>query len=172
MEDLEPLSAMGLFVVTRRLEVYQTIIFDYFDSESYYYGLSEDMEKLEAELRKLAASMQSFLDEEEVILNGARVRPRVVGVDLGFRSSPEEPFITYFIYFRGKPVKGVNYYENIYENTVAEYPITAYWFFPPRSSVGKVEASGEVEIIGSNIVVLRVDEGEKIYGYERIEFTL
>jgi len=170
--ELEPMSATGIFVVTRRLEVYQTIVFDYFDSEGIYHELVEDEEKLEKELKLLASNMQGFLDEEEVILNGERVRPRVVGVDIGFKSVPEEPFITYFIFFKGKPLKGKNYYENIYENTVAEYPITAYWYFPLKSRITDVQMSGTVEIIGSNILILRLNEGEKIYGYEKIEFEL
>jgi hypothetical protein len=170
--ELEPLSATGIFVVTRRLEVYQTIVFDYFDGEGTYYELLEDEEKLEKELSLLATNMQAFLDEEEVVINGEKARPRVVGVDIGFKSVPEEPFITYFIFFKGKPVRGVNYYENIYENTVAEYPITAYWYFPLKSKIVNVEMSGEVEIIGSNILILRLNEGERIYGYEKIEFEL
>ncbi|MGC9096215.1 MAG: hypothetical protein ACP5II_03445 [Infirmifilum sp.] len=172
MEQLQPLSAMGFFHVTSKLEVYQSLIFEYFDPESYYSVLVEDEEELEKELKRLAAVMQDFLDEEEVIINGERVKPRVRAVDVGFKGSPDEVFITYFIFFKGKPLQGLNYYENLYENETAEYPITAYWVFPPGSKIVNVQMSGDVIIISPNVLSVRLEEGEKIYGYEKIEFEL
>ncbi len=172
MSKVEPVSAMGFFVVTNNLEVYQTIVFEYFDGEGEYARLVEDEEELEKELSRLAAAMQGYLDSEEVILNGRKVKPEVKAVDVGFKGAPEEVFITYFIFFKGVPKDGVNYYENLYENEVAEYPITAYWYFPPGSKITNVQMSGEVTIIAPNILVAHLDEGERIYGYERIEFIL
>lgn len=172
MINMEPMSATGIFTVTRDLEVYQIIIFEYFDDKRIYFSLTENLEDYERELERLAQVMQGFLDEEEVVINDERVRPKVVGVDIGFKDIPEEPFITYFIFFKGKPQKGTNYYENIYEGELAEYPITAYWYFPPQSRVLNVEASGDVSIIGNNIVVMRLAEGDRISGYEKIVFEL
>ena len=172
MVDLEPISALGFFAVSRRLEVKQIVVFDYIDASGEYAKLMEDEEAAQRELRTLAANMQRFLDSEEVVINGQRVRPRVVGVDVGFRGSPEDVYIVFFIRFKGKPVKGDNYYENIYEDEVAEYPIAAYWVFPPRSRVRSVEMSGEVVILRPNIVAVKIQEGERIHGYERIVFTL
>jgi len=170
--DLEPLSALGFFSVSKKLEVYQVIVFDYIDTSEEYAQIVEDEEKLLRELETLSANMQRFLDEEEVVINGERVRPRVLSVDVGFRGTPEEVYITFFIYFRGKPVKGENYYENVYEEEVAEYPIAAYWFFPPNSRVMSVEMSGDVALLAPNIVVVKLEEGAKIQGYEKIVFTL
>lgn len=172
MIDMEPLSATGLFTVTRDLEVYQVVIFEYFDDKRIYFSLAENLEDYEHELERLAQAMQGFLDEEEVVVNDERVRPKVVGVDIGFKDTPEEPFITYFIFFKGKPRKGTNYYENIYEGELAEYPITAYWYFPLKTRVLSVEASGDVSIIGNNIVVMRLAEGDRISGYEKIVFEM
>lgn len=169
---MEALSAVGFFTVTRRLEVYQTIVFEYFDAEGEYARIAEDEEKLEKELERLAAAMQSFLDSEEVVINGKRVRPRVEAVDVGFKGAPEEVFVTYFIYFKGSPKEDVNYYENVYENEVAEYPITAYWYFPPGSSILSAQMSGEVILLSPNVLSVRLEEGERVYGYEKIEFTL
>ena len=172
MVSLEPISAVGFFAVSRRLEVVQIVLFDYIDATGEYAKLMEDEEEAQRELRMLAANMQRFLDKEEVVINGQRVRPRVVGVDVGFKGSPEEVYIVFFIKFKGRPVQGDNYYENIYEDEVAEYPIAAYWVFPPRSRVKSVEMSGEVVILRPNILAVRIEEGERIHGYERIVFTL
>ncbi len=172
MSEVEPLHAIGLFTVTRRLEVYQVLVFEYYDPDQYYAQLMDDVEQLENELESLASSMQKFLDEEEVVLNGERVRPRVVGVDIGFKGTPEEPFVTFFIFFKGKPRRGLNYYENIYSGEEAEYPYAAYWFFPPGSKIAEVEVSGRSEIINDNILVIRVEEGDRIAGYEKIVFKL
>lgn len=169
---VEPLHAYGFFSVSGRLEVHQVIVFEYLDYDRYYESIARDFEKLNRELTSAALNMQHYLDREEVVINGERVRPRVLGVNLGFRGDPEEPYLVFFIYFKGKPRKGLNYYENIYEGEVAEYPFEAYWFFPPGAKVEEVECSGTSEIVGENIVVIRVEEGERIAGYERIVFRL
>ncbi len=172
MLDIEPVNALGFFIVSPRLDIFQIIVYEYIDIERRYFSLVEDIDELDNELEELAKIMQDFLDEEEVIINDERVRPRVIGVDIGFRGEPEEPFITYFIYFKGKPRRGLNYYENIYEADIAEYPISAYWYFPPRSKVKSVEASGDIEIIGDRIVIMRLAEGDRVNGYEKIVFEL
>lgn len=172
MESLQPLSALGIFNVNRKLEVHQTVVFEYFDPEGYYSALIDDEEELQKELNRLAAVMQDYLDAEEVILNGKRVKPKVRAVDIGLKGSPEEVFVTYFIFFKGSPQKGINYYENLYENEVAEYPITAYWIFPLNSKILDVQMSGDVTLLSPNVLAIRLEEGEKIYGYEKIEFEL
>ncbi|MCD6357273.1 MAG: hypothetical protein DRJ96_08455 [Thermoprotei archaeon] len=169
---VEPVHAYGFFSVSRDLEFNQIVVFEYIDVNRYYASLSESVEKLDAELSGLAANMQRFLDQEEVVINGERVRPRVVGVNLGFRGEPEEPYLIFFIYFRGKPRRGINYYENLYEAEISEYPYEVYWVFPPNSRVEEVECSGTSELIGDNIVIIRVKEGERIAGYEKIVFRL
>lgn len=172
MSEVEPVHAYGFFSVTSRLEVYQIVVFEYIDYDRYYASISSDVERVDRELEKLAINMQQYLDREEVVVNGERVRPRVVGVNLGFRGDPEEPYLVFFIFFKGRPRRGLNYYENVYEEEVAEYPFEAYWFFPPNAKVEEVECSGTSEIMGENIVVIRVEEGERIAGYEKITFRL
>jgi hypothetical protein len=169
---VEPLHAYGLFSVSERLEVHQVMIFEYLDYDRYYDSISKDLEKLNRELASAALNMQQYLDREEVVINGERVRPLVLGVNLGFRGDPEEPYLMFFVYFKGKPRRGLNYYENLYEEEVAEYPFEAYWFFPPNARVEEVECSGTSELVGENIVVIRVGEGERIAGYEKITFRL
>ncbi len=171
MSEIEPLSAIGFINVSSNLEFYQIIVFEYLDMERYYFNLVEDIERFEEELYHLKNSMQRILDKEEIVVNDIRAKPKVIGVDLGFKEEPEEPYFTYFIYFKGKIRRGEeNYYENIYDTLTAEYPFTAYWFFSPRFKVKRVDASGDVQIYGKNIIVIKVQEGEKISGYERIIF--
>lgn len=172
VSEVEPMHAIGIFSVSRRLEVYQTIIFEYLDLDRYFTSIIDNFSRLEKELSILAHNMQVFLDKEEIVINGERVRPRVIGVDIGFKGEPEEPYVAYFIFFKGKPVKGMNYYENIYEEEVAEYPFSVYWYFPPSAKIIEVEASGETEIVGDNILIIRVNEGNKISGYEKIVFEI
>lgn len=170
--SVEPIHAYGFFTVSENLEFNQIAVFEYLDYDRYYAGVSKNIERLNKELSELAYNMQAYLDGEEVVVNGERVRPLVIGASLGFKGNPEEPYLVFFIYFRGKPRKGVNYYENVYEAEVSEYPYEAYWVFPPNSKVSEVECSGVSEIIGDRIVVMRVDEGERVTGYEKIIFHL
>ncbi len=172
MMSVEPLYALGIFTVTKRLEIFQTVIYEYYDPDQYYAELAENVEDLENELEEISTNMQEILDQEEVVINGEKVKPKVTGIDLGFKGTPEEPFLAFFIYFKGKPRKGLNYYENIYSAERSEYPYTAYWYFPHNFQVTTVQASGISQIINDHIVVIRVEEGERISGYEKIEFEI
>jgi len=172
LEEVEPVHAYGFFNVNRELEFSQVIVFEYIDTGGYYASLSRRVDRLDEELESMAKSMQELLDEEEVVVNGERVRPRVLGATLGFRGEPEEPYILFFIHFKGSPAEGLNYYENVYEEETADYPYEVYWVFPPGSRVEEVTVSGSSEIIGDNILVIRVREGERVLGFERIAFRL
>jgi len=172
-EYVEPAYAQGFFAVSRTGIVYQIVVFDYHDPESYYYNLTEDEEALTNELEFLKDSMQALLDQEKVVVNGVKTNPRVVDVDLGFRGSPIRPYLTFFIFFKGDFKNGVNIYENWYESEEAEYDFDAYWFFPPKTEILEVIASGITEIFGAqNILVISVKRGEYISGYEKIVFRL
>ncbi|MCX8180805.1 MAG: hypothetical protein N3E41_05480 [Thermofilaceae archaeon] len=171
-ELIEPVHAYGLFTVSESLEVHELLIFEYLDYDEYYDKLSRDLDKLNQELGKMIINMQKYLDLEELVINGERVKPRVIGANLGFRGTPEEPYLAFFVYFRGRPRKGLNYYENLYEGEVAEYPYEAFWVFPPGAKIEEVECSGSAEFVGDNILVIRVEEGERIAGYEKIIFKL
>lgn len=171
-ESVEPIHACGFFTVSEGLEFNQIVVFEYLDYNRYYAGVSRNIERLNKELSELAYNMQVHLDKEEVVVNGERVRPLVIGANLGFKGNPEEPYLVFFIHFRGKPRKGINYYENLYEAEISEYPYEAYWVLPPNSKVSEVECSGVSEIISDRIVIMRINEGERITGYEKITFHL
>lgn len=171
-ESVEPVHAYGFFSISENLEVSQITVYEYIDYNRYYASIARDLDRLSRELEALAANMQHYLDREEVVINGDRVRPRVIGASLGFRGDPEEPYLVFFARFKGRPQRGLNYYESLYDEEVAEYPYEAYWVFPFSARVEEVDCSGVVEIIGGRVVVVRVEEGERVAGYEKIVFRL
>ncbi len=173
MPRIEPVHAQGFFVVTRRGDVHQIVVYDYYDPEGYYAKLIHRPREYEEEMNRLAANMQEFLDSEEVVINGERVYPKVVAVSLEHRGFEDSPYITFIIHFKGRLRRGLNTYENKYEEGVAEYDYEAYWIFPPRTRIVEVDVRSEYEVLGSgNILLLWARRGDKVGGYEKIVFEL
>ena len=172
--EVTPVYAQGLFFVGLGYISYY-LVFDYHDPLGYYDAVVRNPRLLEEEVGKLWANMQSFLDEEEVVVNGERVRPRVVMIDIGFRGSRKRPFIVFAIRFRAPIKPGMNVYENRYEPEVAEYDYVAYWIFPPETKVLEVDmgrGGEEWDIVGKNIVAIYGRKGRKTGGYEKIVFEM
>ena len=151
--------------------IYYSIVFDYIDPLGYYKKISEDLSMLYDEINNLYGNMQKALDEEIVKINGRKYRSRVINVDIGFRSDYRYPYIVFNIAVDCKLSRGRNVYENIYRDTVAEYPYVSYWIFPNGSEILDVDISGDV-FINKNILGVRVMKGYSIRGYERIVFAL
>ena len=164
----------GLFFVGWNYIAYY-LVFDYHDPLGYYDTILRNERLFNEEVNKLWVNMQSFLDEEEVMINGVRVRPRVVMIDIGFRGSKRRPYIVFAIRFRAPIKPGRNVYENRYESEIAEYDYVAYWIFPPGSKVLEVnmgQGDEEWDIVGKNIVVIYGYRGKRTGGYERIVFEM
>ncbi len=173
MADVVPVHAQGFFTVSRRGEVYEILVFDYYDPDEYYARLIHRPLDYEREMARLAANMQEELDRERVIVNGRTVRPRVQVVGLEHRGSPDSPYLTFIIYFKAPLRRGLNVYENIYEESVAEYDYEVYWMFPPRARVVEVEMETEYEVLGrGNILLLWARRGDRVGGSEKIVFEL
>ncbi len=172
--QVEPIYAQGFFFVGIGYIAYY-LVFDYHDPLGYYDAVLRDEKLFEQEIGKLWANMQSFLDEEEVVVNGVRVRPRVVLIDIGFRGSRKRPFIIFGIRFRAPIKPGLNVYENRYEPEVAEYDYVAYWIFPPGTRVLEVDmgrGGEDWDVVGKNIVAIYGRKGRRTGGYEKIVFEL
>ncbi len=171
--DVVPVYAQGIFTVSPTGLVNEILIFDYKDPGMYYQRAIEDG-TIDTELEKIAENMQYFLDQEKVYINGERVRPRVLDVAIAFRDgNPKRPYIEIVIKFEGKFKKGVNRYEDYYEEEVAEYPYEILWIFPENARIIDAEIAGEVEILGSgNILRVLVDEGTNVGGKETITFVM
>lgn len=171
-KHVKPVYAQGFFYVSLGYISYY-LVFDYDDPYGYYSTIVRDEKLFNEEVSRLWANMQSFLDEEQVVVNSVRVRPRVVMIDIGFRGGRRRPTVVFCVRFRAPIKTGLNIYENRYEPEVVEYDYAAYWVFPPGSRIVKVDmGSGDEEwdIVGKNILAIYGFRGKKTGGYEYIEF--
>ncbi|MEB3861422.1 MAG: hypothetical protein GSR84_04290 [Desulfurococcales archaeon] len=168
MQEPTPVYGQGFFIVDPGSIAY-IIVFDYHDPDGYYMGLAESG-RVEDEERVLADNMQALMDEERVIINGEDVRPHVLWAKIEVRGTVDRASITFFTLMRYKPRLGVNVYENIYEETVAEYDYTVYWIPGKCTSITGVDSPGYVEL-QDGLAVVRVLKGTRIPGYESVSFT-
>ncbi len=172
-KEPKPLYAQGFFTMHETGLVDQIIVFDYIDESRYYWEISKNKEKLEKEIKMLADNMQYYLDQEKVLINGEETPPKVVDVEIGFRGKPELPYIIFLIEFKGELKKGVNIYENIYEEEIAEYEYIVVWHLPENAKFLKAELGVpyRVEPNGRSIF-FRVKPGTKVGGREAIYFRI
>lgn len=172
MDEVVPTSASCYFSVSRTGEFHQFLIYDYYDPKGYYAKLLNKPRRCREELRKLCASMQYFLDQEEVRVNGARVHPKVVTAYLSHRGFIDSPYVAWIVTFKGRLKRGLNVFENTTEREVAEYDFEILWQFPDRSRIVKVEISTESQVIAKRALYVWARRGDVVGGYERIEFVL
>jgi hypothetical protein len=168
-----PKYAVGIFHVRESGLVEQLVIFNYYDQEEEYKSIVESDERIREEKALLTKNMQFYLDQEEVYINGERVYPRVVDVELGFQGDYKHPYILFLIVFRGNLKKGINIYEDRYEPEVVEYDYRVYWIFPPGVRVLSAQIGVPYRLLDKcRILVFDVKAGSKTSGYERIEFEI
>ncbi|MCS7107933.1 MAG: hypothetical protein RMH77_04190 [Sulfolobales archaeon] len=171
--SVRPIYGQGTFVVCENGDIIQEVIFDYVDDGLYYWGLLSNEEELDKELSKVVNNMQSFIDDEVVKINGRRVFPRVIGVDIGFRGFKSRPYITFYINFKGDLRSGVNVYEDTYESEYVDYDYTVTWVFTGSLKVLKAYLGVEYDVLaGGKILIFSISKGFNTPGYERIEFKL
>jgi hypothetical protein len=172
-ESLQPIHAQGFFSVSPSGFIHQIIVYDYYDPEEYYAKLIHRPLEYEEEMERLRAAMQEALDEEEVIVNGVRVYPEVQAVSLEHRMDPRLPYITFLITFSAPLRRGINVYENRYEEEVIEYDYEVFWLFPPGAKVREVVTRTEYEVLGDgNILLLWARKGDRSGSYEKIVFEI
>ncbi|MCH4815487.1 MAG: hypothetical protein QXY87_07215 [Saccharolobus sp.] len=165
-EKVTPIFSLGNFVMDKLGNVTQYTFFYYYDPENYYASLTREMVNKEIEVVK--RNMQSFLDEEKIIINDRLTRAKVVSTDI-FLLDITHPVIEFIITFRGKVRKGLNVYENFYEEEVTEYPYEVIWRFPGK--ILNVKMKGQISML-ENFLKIKVNKGVKVGGRERIEFFL
>lgn len=173
-EEVRPIHASGFFYVGLGYISYY-LVFDYYDPLGYYDAIMRDQKLLEEEALRLQASMQELIDKEEVIVNGVRVRPKVVLVDFGFHGSKKYPFIVFGVRFKAPIWVGRNVYENRYDREEIEYDYEAYWIFPPGSRILEVDmgtGNEDWEVVGRNILAIYGRRGGVTGGYEKIVFSI
>lgn len=173
-EAVAPVHGQGFFYVGLGYIAYY-LVFDYVDPMGYYEAVLGDERLFEEEVNRLFYGMQELVDQEEVVVNGERVRPKVVIVDIGFRGRRDRVFIVFALRFRAPLRPGRNVYENRYEPEAIEYNYEAYWVFPPGSRILEVDmgpGSEDWDVVGGNVLAIYGRRGGRTGGYERIVFTL
>lgn len=161
-----PIYAKGFFVMNKSGKTTQLVTFYYYDNENYYVSLDE--EGMRKEMEKLKANMQYFLDEEEIRVNGKRVKAKVIDVRIGMLNA-NYPFVDFLITFKGEIKKGINHYVDKYENEVTEYPYDALWILP--GEVMNVKINGDVKV-KRNRIFISVKKGVKTGGVESFTFMV
>jgi len=169
--EIVPIHAEAFFSVSKTGEIHQRLIFDYDDPDEYYYSIIDDEMKLADELGKVSANMQDFLDDETVIINKIKVRPKVIFCDIIHRGKPEIPSITFVIEFKGTFFEGKNLIDTYTDEEYAPYDFEVVWKFPEGSEIIDVDTPLHYEIDGT-ILYLWAYEGEKVGGREKIAFSL
>ncbi|MEM3927178.1 MAG: hypothetical protein QXU13_06345 [Desulfurococcaceae archaeon] len=173
MSEPIPVHGMGLFLLRESGFIEQIVIFDYYDPGRYYKEIVKDPRKLDEEKSTIARNMQFYLDLEKVEINHKPSYPRVLDVEIGFRGNYENPYIMFFIIFHGMLRKGLNIYENWYEEEVTEYDYEVYWIMPPKARILKADLGVPYELLNQGrILKFEVSKNTKIRGYERIEFEI
>ncbi|WP_338603995.1 hypothetical protein V6M85_05480 [Sulfolobus tengchongensis] len=165
-EKVTPIFGIGNFVMDKLGNVTQYMFFHYYDPENYYASLTKEM--LDKEIELVKGNMQNFLDDEEILINERKVKAIVVNTDI-FLLDVTHPVIEFIIKFKGKLKRGVNVYENVYEEEITEYPYEAIWRLPGKILNAKIK--GQISIFDS-FLKIKVNKGIKVGGRERIEFLL
>lgn len=161
-----PIYARGFFSMNNLGETSQLTVFYYYDKDMYYYSL--DREERKEEIKRISKNMQYFLNKEKILINGERVKAKVRFYRLGFLSK-NYPFIEFLITFKGSLKKGINVYEDIYEEEVTEYPYEALWILPGK--IVEAEINGKIKV-KENMLFLKVKRGIKVGGHEKIVFLI
>ncbi|MET1160856.1 MAG: hypothetical protein ABWW65_07840 [Thermoprotei archaeon] len=173
MAEPIPIYGQGFFYMHSNGLVDQVVVFDYWDPDRVYAKILSDRIRLEREIKKLMDNMQYYLDQEEVLINGADASPQVTSVEIGLRGKPELAYVVFLIEFRGELKRGINVYENIYEEETAEYEYIVYWFFPENMRVIKAEVGVPYRIESNGrILFFRVKPGTRVGGREAIYFRV
>ena len=173
-EAVQPIHGQGFFYIGLGYIAYY-LVFDYIDPLGYYDTVLRDERLYEEETLRLYYGMQELVDQEEVRVNGERVRPKVAMVDIGFRGRRDRVFIVFALRFRAPVRPGRNVYENRYEPEEIEYSYEAYWILPPGSKVLEVDmgtGSEDWDIVGGNVVAIYGRRGGRTGGYEKIVFEI
>lgn len=170
--EIRPIYGQGFFYVSRSGAFIQVVVFDYYDPAHYYAEVVSNAALLKNEAEALKNNMQLYLDQEKVIVNEERVRPKVVNVEIGLRGLKRIAYVAFVIEFKSQLKSGLNVYENYYEEEYVGYEYVVYWFFPENSIVTQVDLGVNYSLINDRILFFKVPKGTYIRGYERILFEV
>ncbi|QOR93837.1 hypothetical protein IMZ38_04070 [Thermosphaera chiliense] len=173
MTEPSPVFANGFFTVQENGVFNELILFEYYDPDGYYASVVSNQDRLDVELETLSRNMQFYLDLEKVLINGSESTPTVLNVSIGFRGDAKRPYILFIVSFKGDLVKGLNTYENYYEEEVAEYDYEVVWLFPGKARVVLADLGVPFKVeAGGRVLRFNVKKGTRIRGFEKILFEI
>ncbi|AFZ70712.1 hypothetical protein Calag_0989 [Caldisphaera lagunensis DSM 15908] len=164
-----PIYGTGIFNVAKE-SIHYTIMFDYYDANKEYYNLIKRQSNKINEEKRLKEEMQKEINTEKTIINGNHVFPVIKYAKIGYKI-PKISFVVFYIEIPFNLIKGKNTYENIYEETTAEYDYFVTWILPRCGKFIKIDSQGIYDIYG-NYSFIFIQKGMKISGYESIVFEL
>jgi len=164
-----PIYGIGTINVTKN-DIFYVITFDYFDENKEYYNLIKKEMQKKSEEERLKTEMQKQINGEKTIINGNYVFPVVKYSKIGVKI-PKISYVTFYIEIPIKLADGKNTYENIYDETTAEYDYSVTWVLPKCGKFIKIDSPGNHEF-ENNYAFLYVSKGTKISGYESIVFEI
>lgn len=168
---VQPVHAESFFSVARSGEIHERLSDEYTDPEHYYRRVLQDEEDFRREIETLSDNLQYYLDKERVEINGHAVRSQVHYTDIFLKGESDVVAVVYLIDFSGRFTPNANRIETWLEEETAPYDFEIMWRFPMGTHDISIESLLEYEIYKS-IVVLWAQEGDKVGGYERMEFNL
>ena len=169
---MRPLYGQGFFSLCTSGMLWYTIVFDYDDPDGLYERLLRRPRDAMREAEALRRNMQSFLDEERLVINGEETRARVEHVYIDTRGEPWRATAVFQVAIPFRPRRGRNVYEDYYEPDTAEYPYTVIWTMPPCAEILDYEMPGRARKPAPHILEIRVSAGERVSGYESLVFDL
>lgn len=169
IQDELPIKVYSKTII-RHSSVHQTIMFYYNDpTEIYYSFIKADIK--DQLLDEIAENMQSFINEDQLIINHEHIPLQIVSIDLKFNKKRRaEPIIIFKVVneLMFNLLHGLNIIEMDSEVTVLDYPVESIWRFPGK--VLNIESPLRHKITGYN-VIFTANQSETIGGFEKYLFS-
>ena len=169
---MEPIYAQGYYFISLqgdKWHFWEIINYYYFDEEAKLSVLTHRPFDYAIEVERVRENMQREIDEEDVRVNGEKVKVHVRQATLEFLAFAEIPYYTFVLEFEGPYKEGENCFENTFEEWVAEYDYEAYWLAPKGWAFTEVLTSCDYEVSeDGSVLSIWCRKGDKVRGYEKI----
>lgn len=167
----KPLKAISEITVTDTV-LHQVINFYYHDPDEYYRSIKDILtsEENSPEFEEIIENMQSYLDEDEVLVNSHEIFLDIIEAYISYppQNSYFNPLLTFEIKSSSYSlINGLNRIELYGDKQIAPYPINIKWTLPGK--VFTVNSESEKKLVG-NKILFSTNQNDFIGGYELIEF--
>ncbi len=177
--ELSPIYAASSMFIHQRgqtLHFVNRIIYDYKDlgsngAFSSYHDYVKNDGHFSQEITLYWENLQAFLDLESNKINEVAAPQKIVHCNILFREKLQ-PSVHWVIEFEGPCQGGLNVYESITESEPLDYPIAAFYYFPPPFQIVKVSSSLPYKIHPSgHILEFTGQKGDLTGDYDAISFV-